>query len=129
MIASLTLLLSTINVYVRAQVFLLTSWAHSGTVSNEVILWHSELPLCVAYTVLKAVACKLIAMLQLQGVSAANHAYKLLQNADAEKLQMQNAHTALQSRIALQGAPTATGEEHVHCLINNILPVSSIPLY
>lgn len=32
----------------HAQVFLLSSWARSGTVSNEVILWHSELELCVA---------------------------------------------------------------------------------
>lgn len=59
-------------------------------------------------------------MLQLQGVNAAKDAYKRLQGADTEVLQMQHAHTAVQSRIGLQGASTDKGGEHVHWLLTNI---------
>ena len=106
----------------HAQVFLLTSWTRSGTVSDEVTMWHSELPVCAACSVANVADCNLIAMLQVQGVNAAKDAYKQLQGADAEILQLQHAQTALlQSRVGVQGASTATGVEHINCPLNNIL--------
>ena len=48
-------------------------------------------------------------MSQLQDVITTKDAYKQLQSADAKVLRTQNAHTALQPRIALRGATIATG--------------------